>query len=111
MGIGTYYHMMAYAAARHSSGLSAFPSAAQPCVSQRDGPPAVREPRRGQARRDSFGRAWVMQVGRAGWMGRTSDARKEIAFPSHQGGAGRAHVEGEWLGRMFRAERHAIYMP
>jgi hypothetical protein len=44
-------------------------------------------------------------------MGRTSDARKGIAFPSDQGGAGRAHVEGEWLGRMFRAGRHAIYMP
>ena len=42
-------------------------------------------------------------------MGRTSDARKEIASPSHLGGAGRAHVEGEWLGRMFRAGagRHA----
>ena len=44
-------------------------------------------------------------------MGRTCDARKEIAFPSHQGGAGRAHDEGEWLGRMFRAGRHARYMP
>jgi hypothetical protein len=44
-------------------------------------------------------------------MGRTSDARKEIAFPSHLVGAGRAHVEGEWLGRMFRAGRHARYMP
>ena len=44
-------------------------------------------------------------------MGRTSDARKGIAFPSHQGGAGRAHVEGEWLGRMFRAGRHGGYMP
>ena len=44
-------------------------------------------------------------------MGRTSDARKEIAFPSHQGGAGRAHVEGESLGWMFRAGRHARYVP
>ena len=44
-------------------------------------------------------------------MGRTCDARKEIAFPSHLGGAGRAHVEGEWLGRMFRAGRRATYMP
>ena len=43
-------------------------------------------------------------------MGRTCDARKEIAFPGHLGGAGRAHVEGEWLGRMFRAGRHAGYM-
>ncbi len=48
---------------RHSSGLSAVPSAAQrPCVSKPDGPPAVREPARTgrmQTRRDSFGRAWV----------------------------------------------------
>ncbi len=44
-------------------------------------------------------------------MGRTCDARKEIACPSHQGGAGPAHVEGEWLGRMFRAGRHGGYMP
>jgi hypothetical protein len=44
-------------------------------------------------------------------MGRASDARKEIAFPSHLGGGGRAHVEGEWLGRMFRAGRHGGYMP
>jgi hypothetical protein len=44
-------------------------------------------------------------------MGRTSDARKEIACPSYHGGAGRAHVEGEWLGRMLRAGRHARYMP
>ncbi len=27
------------------------------------------------------------------------------------GRVGRAHVEGEWLGRMFRAGRHARYMP
>ena len=39
VGIGTYYHMMADVAARHSSGPSAVPSAAQPCVSPRDGPP------------------------------------------------------------------------
>ena len=44
-------------------------------------------------------------------MGQTCDARKEIAFPSYQGGAGRAHVEGERLGRMFRAGRHVGYMP
>ena len=44
-------------------------------------------------------------------MGRTCDARKEIACPSHLGGAGRAHVEGESLGRMFRAGRHARYVP
>jgi hypothetical protein len=44
-------------------------------------------------------------------MGRASDARKEIAFPGRLGGAGRAHVEGEWLGRMFRAGRHARYVP
>ena len=61
--------------------------------------------------RARFGRAWVVRAGRAGRMGLTCDARKEIAFPSHQGGAGRAHVEGEWLGRMFRAGRHAGYMP
>ena len=110
-GIFVRSHMMADVTARHSSGLSAVPSAAQPCASPRDGPPAVRELRRMQARRDSFGRAWVVRAGWAGWMGRTSDARKEIAFPSHQGGAGRAHVEGERLGRMFRAGRHAGYMP
>ncbi len=34
-------------------------------------------------------------------MGRTCDARKEAAFPGRMGGAGRAHAEGEWLGRMF----------
>ena len=61
--------------------------------------------------RARFGRAWVVRAGRAGWMGRASDARKEIACPSHLGGAGRAHVEGESLGRMFRAGRHARYMP
>ena len=106
-------HMDADATARHrdSSGLSAVPSAAQPCVSKRDGPPAVREPRRGQAPKDIDGRAWVVRADWAGWMGRTSDARKGIAFPSHQAGAGPAHVEGEWLGRMFRAGRHARYMP
>ncbi len=50
--------------------------------------------------------AWVVRAGRAGWMGRTSDARKEIAFPSHLGGAGRAHVEGEWLNVAFQAGTH-----
>ena len=103
--------MNADVTASHSSGLSAVPSATQPCVSKRDGPPAVREPRRMQTRRDSFGRAWILKVGRSGWMGQTCDARKEIAFFSHQGGARRAHVEGEWLGRMFRAGRHARYVP
>ena len=46
-------------------------------------------------------------------MGRTSDARKEImiASPGRLGGAGRAHVEGEWLGRMFRAGRHVPWSP
>jgi hypothetical protein len=34
-----------------------------------------------------------------------------MAFPSHLGGAGQAHVEGEWLGRMFRAGRHAPGAP
>ncbi len=42
--------------------------------------------------RARFGRAWVVRAGRAGWMGRASDARKEITCPSYQGGAGRAHV-------------------
>ena len=39
----------------------------------------VREPgpRRMQTRQGCFGRAWVVQAGRAGWMGRTCDARKE----------------------------------
>jgi hypothetical protein len=61
--------------------------------------------------RARFGRAWIVRAGWAGWMGRTCDARKEIACPSHLGGAGRAHVEGESLGRMFRAGRHARYVP
>ena len=47
-------------AARHSSGLSAVPSAAQPCASKRDGPPAVRELRRMQTRLDMIERAWVI---------------------------------------------------
>ncbi len=112
MGIGTYYHMMALAdvAARHSSGPSApVPSPRRPrspasAPRNGTGPPAVREPRRMLARRDTLGRAWAVRAGRAGWMGRTCDTRKEIAFSSHLGGAGRAHVEGEWLGLMFRAE-------
>ncbi len=36
MGIGAHSHMDADVAARHISGLSAVPSAAQPCASQRD---------------------------------------------------------------------------
>ncbi len=64
-----------------------------------------------QARRDIDERAWVVRTDWAGWMGRTCDVRRVDTIPSHQGGAGRAHVEGEWLGRMFRAGRHAGYMP
>ena len=44
------------------------------------------------AKRYIDGRAWVVRAGWACWMGRTHDARKEIAFPTHLGGAGRAHV-------------------
>ena len=58
--------MNADVTARHSSGLSAVPSAAQPCVSKRDGPPAVREPRRMQARRDIDERAWMGRASRLG---------------------------------------------
>ena len=61
--------MDADVAARHSSGLSAVPSAAQPCVSKRDEPPAVREPRRMQTRLDSFEHAHgpYKPAGLAGW--------------------------------------------
>jgi hypothetical protein len=44
-------------------------------------------------------------------MGRTWDVRKEIACPGRLGGAGRAHVTDERLGRMFSAGRHARYLP
>ena len=69
MGVGAHSHMMLYVAARHSCGLSAVPLAAQPCVSKRDGPPAVREPRRIQTRLDSFERAngSYKAAGLAGW--------------------------------------------
>jgi hypothetical protein len=50
VGVGAHSHMDADVTARHSSGLSAVPSPAQPCGSKRDGPPAVREPRRIQTR-------------------------------------------------------------
>jgi len=57
--------MNADVAERHRSGLSAVPSTAQPCGSKRDGPPAVREPRRIQTRAehdlDAHG------AGRVGW--------------------------------------------
>ena len=73
----THGRIHATGTARHSSGLSAVPSAAQPCVSKWDGPPAVhvREPRRMQARRDIDERAWVVQADWASWMGRTCDVR------------------------------------
>jgi hypothetical protein len=44
-------------------------------------------------------------------MWRTCDARKKKAFPWSLGGARRAHVEGEWLGKMLWAGRHAMDMP
>ena len=60
--------MDADVAARHSSGLSAVSSTAQPCVSKQDEHPAVREPRMMQPRLDIFECAWVVRAGRAGWM-------------------------------------------
>jgi len=53
-GVSAHSHMNADVAARHSSGLSAIPSAAQPCVSKWDEPPAVREPRRMRTCLDIF---------------------------------------------------------
>ena len=52
--VSAHSHMNADVAARHSSGLSAILSAAQPCVSKWDEPPAVREPRRMRTRLDIF---------------------------------------------------------
>jgi hypothetical protein len=88
VGIGAHSHMDADVAARRTSGPSAVPSAAQPCFAKRDGPPAVREPRKMQTRRDSFGRALIMRTGRAGWIGRTCDVRCVNTSPGRQGGAG-----------------------
>ncbi len=68
--VAAHSHMMSDAAARHSSGPSAHPSAAQPCVSKRDGPPAVREPRRMQARPSTI---WT-RMGRASRPGRLDGA-------------------------------------
>ena len=111
MGVVAHSHVDKDFAARHSPGLSAVPSAVQPCVSKRDGPVAVREPRRMQARpnliwtRSSWSRLGQLDVANL----RRSQIKK--AFPWSLGGARRAHVEGEWLGKMLWAGRHAMYMP
>jgi hypothetical protein len=62
-------HMDADVAERHSSGLSAVPSTAQPCGSKRDRPPAVREPRRIQTRseHDLDAHGSCKQAGPVGW--------------------------------------------
>ncbi len=69
--VGARSHMDVDVAERHTSGLSAVPSPAQPCGSKRDGPPAVRasEPRRIQTRAehalDAHGSC--KQAGPVGW--------------------------------------------
>jgi hypothetical protein len=52
--------MMADAAARHSSGLSAVPSAAQPCASYLDGHLPFANRAGFKRGRDGFERAWVV---------------------------------------------------
>ncbi len=83
MGIGAHSHMDADVAARHSSGLSAVPSAAQPCVSKRDGPPALREPRMIQTRAehnlDAHGSC--KEAGPVGW-GERVTCDELIQFPA-----------------------------
>jgi hypothetical protein len=52
--------MMADVAARHSSGLSAVPSAAQPCASYLDGHLPFANRAGFKRGRDGFERAWVL---------------------------------------------------
>jgi hypothetical protein len=70
---------------------SAVPSAAQPCVSKRDGPPAVREPRRMQTRRDI---SWT-RMGRASGPGRLEGVNFPVAWAAQ---AGATPNRGRWAG-------------
>jgi hypothetical protein len=65
VGIGAHFHMDSDVAAVRS-GLSAVSSAAQPCVSKRDGPPAVREPC-GMQTRPGLTRMGYKQAGPFRW--------------------------------------------
>ena len=69
MCVGAHSNMDADVTERHSSGLSAVPSPAQPCGSKRDGPPAVREPRRIQTRAEHnlYAHGSCEQAGLVGW--------------------------------------------
>jgi hypothetical protein len=60
-------------------------------------------PRRQKAPKDIHERTWAVCAGWAGLMGRTRDVQCANTLPGRLGGAGRAHVEGGWLGRIFWA--------